>query len=107
MKKRVNKSALIRELRTKNPELSVADIVAHMSKIGNPVSTPLVYQILRTDGSAKKSTGKKRGRKPGSTATATVAPAKAGTDGLFAAMQNFVNAAGGLDKAIAILSVFK
>lgn len=101
MKKKVNKSALVKELASKNPGWKASEIAAQMKKDGTPVSLPLVYQAIR--GGAKKSTvGKKRGPKPKVAATATTTQ----TSDLFAAMQNFVNAAGSLEKAISILSVF-
>ncbi len=106
MKKNVNKSALIKELFAKNPSWKASEIAAQMKKDGTPVSLPLVYQAIRKSGSSKiKSVGKKRGPKPRvaveSTATAT------STNDLFAAMQSFVNAAGGLEKAVSILNMFQ
>ncbi|MEI7460459.1 MAG: hypothetical protein WCK15_13695 [Pirellula sp.] len=104
MKKGINKSAAIRELHTKNPELSAPEIVAQLEKNGIAVSAPLVYQIFRK---SPKGTGKKRGPKPGATKVKTAAASPLATTDLFASMKNFVEAAGGLDKAIEILSVFK
>ena len=105
MKKSLNKSTLIREIIARNPDLTAPEILAQLSKNGTPVSAPLVYQVLRKMGAPNES---KRGRKPGSTVTKVVsANAYVGTNDLFAAMQNFVQAAGSLDKAIEILSVFK
>ncbi len=118
MKKAINKSDKIRALREKNPAIKVSEIVALMEKEGTPVSAPLVYQALRATGtslkrgrkpgvSTTKKTGKKQGPKAGSTRTkVTPVPATSNND-LFASMQNFVNAAGSLEKAIEILSVFK
>jgi hypothetical protein len=105
MRKSVNRSELIRELHTKNPSLSVAEIIAQMKKDGNPVSAPLVYQTLRKISKGSKAPRKKPGRKP-KAVTASV-PATKSFDDLYATMQNFVNTAGGLDKAIEILNVFK
>lgn len=106
MKKNVNKSALIKELFAKNPGWKASEIAAQMKKDGTPVSLPLVYQAIRKSGSIKiKSVGKKRGPKPRVAVEAT-SPSTS-TNDLFAAMQSFVNAAGGLDKAISILSMFQ
>jgi len=108
MKKKVNKSAVIRDFLIKNPSLSATEIVAQLSKNGTTVSVPLVYQVLRkvSDPGTKKSAGK-RGPKPGLKKTSATAGQTSNTGDLFAAMQSFVTAAGGLDKAISILNVFK
>jgi arginine repressor len=106
MKKNVNKSALIKEIFAKNPSWKASEIAAQMKKDGTPVSLPLVYQAIRNTGSSKvKSAGKKRGPKPRVAVESTVAASS--TSDLFTAMQSFVNAAGGLDKAISILSLFQ
>ncbi len=102
MKKSVNKSALIKELFAKNPSWRASEIAAQMKRDGTPVSLPLVYQAIRSGATKKKVSGKKRGPKPKVAASAPVA----NTSDLFASMQNFVNAAGGLERAIAILNVF-
>jgi len=108
MKKNVNKSALIKELFAKNPGWKASEIAAQMKKDGTPVSLPLVYQAIRKSGSSKiKSVGKKRGPKPRVAVEATSTVTGTSTNDLFAAMQSFVNAAGGLDKAISILSMFQ
>jgi arginine repressor len=104
MKRSVNKSALIREIYTKNPNLKASEIVAQLKKDGVAVSAPLVYQTLSKAGTVKAAP-KKRGRKPSK--GVVVAAAKGPSAELFAAMQAFVSAAGSLDKAIAILNVFK
>jgi hypothetical protein len=104
MKKGMNKSAAIRELHTKNPELSAPEIVAQLEKNGIAVSAPLVYQIFRK---SRKGIGKKRGPKPGASKVKAAAAIPFANNDLFASMKNFVEAAGGLDKAIEILSVFK
>jgi arginine repressor len=103
MKKNVNKSELIRAVVASNPNMKASAIVAQLKKDGVTVSAPLVYQTLKNYG-APKAPGKKRGRKPGVKNASTVA---ANTNDLFASLQSFVTAAGGLDKAISILSVFK
>ncbi len=106
MKKNVNKSALIKELAAKNPTWKASEIAAQMKKDGTPVSLPLVYQAIRKNGSSKvKSVGKKRGPKP-RVAVESAATASS-TNDLFTAMQSFVNAAGGLNKAISILTMFQ
>jgi hypothetical protein len=79
--------------------------VALLKKDGTTVSLPLVYQAMRKSGSTKAKTAIKRGRK--AAAMAPPADKSSNTNELFAAMQTFVNAAGSLDKAIEILSVFK
>ena len=104
MKKGMNKSAAIRELHTKNPELSAPEIVAQLEKNGIAVSAPLVYQIFRK---SRKGTGKKRGPKPGAIKVKTAAAIPFSNNDLYASMKDFIEAAGGLDKAIEILSVFK
>jgi hypothetical protein len=107
MKKNLNKSELIRGMISKNPTAKAPEIVALLKKDGSDVSLPLVYQAMRKGKSAKaKPAGKKRGPKPKAKAVLGAA-APAQTHDLFAAMQGFVNAAGSLDKAIEILSVFK
>ena len=122
MKKTTNKSDKIRALCAKNPAIKVSEIVAQMEKDGTPVSAPLVYQALKGTGAPKKrgpkpgaaaekdaenKTGRKRGPKPGSKRVKAVTTGSSSNEDLFAAMQNFVNAAGSLEKAIEILSVFK
>ncbi len=105
MKKKVNQSELIRNMVEKSPGAKATEIVALLKKDGTIVSLPLVYQAMRKSRSTKGKTAIKRGRK-----AATVAPptdTSSNANELFAAMQSFVNAAGGLDKAIEILSVFK
>jgi hypothetical protein len=104
MKKGMNKSAAIRELHTKNPELSAPEIVAQLEKNGITVSAPLVYQIFRK---SPKGTGKKRGPKPGANKANIAAASPLANNDLYASMKNFIEAAGGLDKSIEILSVFK
>lgn len=104
MKKGMNKSAAIRELHTKNPELSAPEIVAQLEKNGIAVSAPLVYQIFRN---SSKGTGKKRGPKPGARKVKIAETSPSTTIDLFASMKSFVEAAGGLNKAIEILSLFK
>ena len=103
MKKNVNKSELVRGTMAKNPTAKAAEIIALLKKDGVAVTPPLVYQQLRKNDSPKTKTAVKRGRNP----SATSAAIPSDTNEIFAAMQAFVNAAGGLDKAIAILSVFK
>lgn len=105
MKKKMNKSELIRGIVSENPGLKAAEVVAILKKQGVVVSAPLVYQTLKKSGSlSAKSTGKKRGRKPKATVAAA---ASSSMNDVFSTMQSFVTAAGGLDKAIAILNVFK
>jgi len=104
MKKSTNKSSAIRDLHTKNPELSAPEIVAQLEKNGISVSAPLVYQVFRN---SQKGPGKKRGRKPGATKASTSVTGPFSASDLFASMKNFVDAAGSLDKAIEILNVFK
>ena len=104
MKKGTNKSAAIRDLHAKNPELSASEIVAQLGKNGIAVSAPLVYQVFRK---SRKGTGKKRGPKPGANKTKATAANPSSTNDLFVSMKSFVDAAGGLDEAIKILSVFK
>ena len=102
MKKTVNKSELIRGMIAKNPTAKATEIFALLKKDGVAVSLPLVYQAMRKNGSPKTTSAVKRGRPK---AAATAIPSN--TNDLFAAMQTFVSAAGSLDKAIEILSVFK
>ena len=102
MKKKVNKSELIRETIAKNPTAKAPEVLALLKKDGVAVSLPLIYQAMKKNG-RPKTKAVKRGRKPG----AAKAAASSSTNDLFATMQAFVSAAGGLDKAIEILSVFK
>jgi arginine repressor len=103
MKKKVNKSAVIRELISKSPGISASEILAQLKKDGITVSPPLVYQTLNRSASPKV-TGKKRGRKPSS---APVSAKATSNNDLLTALQAFVNAAGSVDQAIAIMNVFK
>ena len=101
MKKKINKSELIRGMISKNPEAKATEILALLKKDGVAVSLPLVYQAMRKTESPKTTTAVKRGRKPAAPATVS------SSNDLFASMQSFVNAAGSLERAIEILSVFK
>ena len=101
MKKKLNKSELIRGMIAKNPTAKAREIVALLKSDGVAVSTPLVYQAMRQTGSPKKTSAVKRGRK----ASTPALPSNANE--IFSSMQTFVNAAGSLAKAIEILSVFK
>ena len=105
MKKQVNRSELIRSMIAKSPGAKATEIVALLKKDGTTVSLPLVYQAMRKSHSTKGKTAIKRGRK--AAAVAPPADKLSNANELFAAMQSFVNAAGSLDKAIEILSVFK
>lgn len=97
----VNKSELIRDMKTKNPGMKVSEIVSGMKEAGHSVSQALVYQALRAG-------GKKRGRKKGTKVAApkAVAPKAAFKADLFSSLQAFVNAAGSPSKAMSILKVF-
>jgi len=101
MKKKLNKSELIRGMIAKNPTARAGEIVALLKSDGVTVSKPLVYQAMRKNDSPKKTTAVKLGRK----AATQALPSNANE--IFESMQTFVNAAGSLDKAIEILSVFK
>jgi hypothetical protein len=122
MKKGIKQSDSIREFISKNPGLRGSEIVAKMKEAGTLVSAPLVYQVLRKSASPKakpkkkapqevaaaaKKPGKKRGRKPGTAKAKAVPVTTRSSVDLFSATQDFVNAAGSLEKAIEILSVFK
>lgn len=128
MKKGVNQSELIRNFIADHPELKGgAEIHAQMAKEGKKVSKQLVYTTLgkiksgaaspKTSGkkpgrpkgskNTSKDAGKKPGPKSGSTRVKVASTALNSNEDLFASMQNFVNAAGSLEKAIEILSVFK
>jgi hypothetical protein len=100
MKKKINRSALIKEVAAKNPGWKASEIAAQMKKDGVPVSLPLVYQAIRK-ASNSKAAGKKRGPKPKVAATEA-----SKTNDLLASMQNFISAAGSLERAISILNVF-
>ncbi len=104
MKKKVNKSELIRGMIAKNPSVKAPEVLALLKKDGVAVSLPLVYQAMRKGSST--TTAVKRGRKSG-ISTAKAVASSSSTNQLFASMQSFVDAAGGLDKAIEILSIFK
>jgi hypothetical protein len=106
MKSKVNKSELIRGIIAKNPSAKAPEVRALLKKDGFAVSLPLVYQAMRKDGSPTKKAAKRGRPKRVASATKTTASSSS-TNDLFASMQSFVNAAGGLDKAIEILSVFK
>jgi len=102
-KRAVNKSAVVREIHSADPKLKAADILKVLQDRGIPATLQTVYQALKS--TSKKS--KKRGR-PAKAAVAAPKAAKAPARvDLLAATQEFVKAAGGIDQAIAILSVFK
>ena len=104
MKTKVNKSELIRGTIAKNPTAKAPEVLALLKKEGVAVSLPLIYQAMKKNGKPKTTKAVKRGRKPGA---AKAAASSSSTNDLFASMQSFVDAAGSLDKAIEILSVFK
>lgn len=106
MKRKVNKSELIRDLVAKNPGMKASEIIAQLKKDGVVTSAPLVYQTLnKLSSGGSLPAPKKRGRKPNAKVAATSTAVN--TKDLFVALKDFVDAAGGLDKAIAILNVFK
>lgn len=105
MKKKVNKSELIRETIAKNPTAKAPEVLALLKKDGVAVSLPLIYQAMKKNGTPKTK-AVKRGRPKSGTSTAKAA-ASTSTNDLFTSMQSFVDAAGSLEKAIEILSVFK
>lgn len=110
VKRSVNKSAKIHALIEGNRNITVNEIVEQFKKEKMTVSRPLIYKALgraRAGGDASKTNRNKPGPKPGSTRAKAATTATSSNDDLFAAMQNFVNAAGSLEKAIEILSVFK
>ena len=86
----------------KNPTVKATEIFALLKKDGVAASLPLVYQAMRKNSSPKTTTAIKRGRPK---AAATAIPSS--LNDLFASMKSFVDAAGSLDRAIEILSVFK
>ena len=106
MKKKVNKSELIRSMVAKNPAAKAPEVLALLKKDGVAVSLPLVYQAMKK-GSSPTTKAVKRGRPKAVASTAKAATSSSSTNDLFASMQLFVDAAGGLNKAIEILSVFK
>ncbi len=103
MKKKVNKSELIRDMVAKDPTAKAPQVRALLKKDGVAVSLPLIYQAISKSGLPKTKATVKRVRKT----TAAVVAKPSSTNDLFASMKSFVEAAGGLDKAIEILSVFK
>ena len=105
MKKKVSKSELIRGMIAKNPSAKAPEVLALLKKDGVTVSLPLIYQAMRKDGSTTTAVAK-RGRRKAVVSTAKAASSSSGND-VFASMKSFVEAAGSLDKAIEILSVFK
>ena len=100
MTKQDNKSELIRAAIAQNPTAKVGEIAALLLDDGVEVSRPLIYQVRKNDGSPKTTTADKTSRK-------AAAANPSSTKDLIAAMKSFVDAAGGLDEAIALLSVFK
>ena len=73
MKKKMNKSELIRGIVSENPGLKAAEVVAILKKQGVVVSAPLVYQTLKKSGSlSAKSTGKKTTARAGMAKTGPV-----------------------------------
>jgi len=102
-KRSVNKSAVVREIHASDPKLKAGDILKVLQDRGIPASLQTVYQALNAVG--KKS--KKRGRPAKAAAAAPKAVKAPARVDLLAATQEFVKAAGGVDKAISILSMFK
>lgn len=109
-----SKSQLIRACVAQNPGAGASEIAAKLAAAGTPVSLPLVYQVLRRTGD--KPEPKKRGPKPARAAVkAPQSPAArleadkptAPADNLYNAMLQFVEAAGGLNRAINILTMLK
>jgi len=115
-----SKSQLIRNCVGQNPGAGASEIAAKLAAAGTPVSLPLIYQVLRRSG--EKPEKKKRGPKaersseklaqPLVPRTETEKPevvklAATSADNLYDAMLQFVEAAGGLSRAINILTMLK
>ena len=117
--KGVSRSQLIRDFVASNPGLSVAAIAEQLAAAGTPVSAGLIYQVLRNDTKKKAVTRK---AKPVSIKAKPVThrakpvtikaakPANAAGNGavfqspeVFTKMFDFVESAGGLKQAAAIL----
>lgn len=115
-----NKSQWIRDCVGQNPGAGASEIAAKLAAAGTPVSLPLIYQVLRRSG--EKPEKKRRGPKversseklaqPPAVRAETekpvvVKPAASSADNLYDAMLQFVEAAGGLSRAINILTILK
>lgn len=115
----LKKSELVRQIQAENPGIRAGEIVSKAAEAGVVVSLPLVYQAMRgASGAPKKKARARRGE--GSSAKQAKAaeetrPSANGSkitekvdfDDLLKAMQKYVQAAGGVEKAISILKMFK
>jgi hypothetical protein len=113
-----NKSQLIRDCLAQHPGASASEVAAKLAAAGTPVSLPLIYQVLRRSGEKpeKKKAAPKAERavtkvaKPLAVTPETsesLKPSAMGGNHLYEAMLQFVEAAGGLNKAINLLTMFK
>lgn len=114
-----NKSELIRKCLAEHPGASASQVAAKLAAAGTPVSLPLIYQVLRRSG--EKPERKKRAPKAeraaakaakpvagmSESAKSSPMPSPMGGNQLYEAMLQFVEAAGGLNKAIQLLTMFK
>lgn len=117
-----NKSELIRKCLAEHPGASASEVAAKLAAAGTPVSLPLIYQVLRRSGEQpeKKKRGPKAERattraakplavksEPAESAKSSPTPSPMGGNHLYETMLQFVEAAGGLNKAIQLLTMFK
>jgi hypothetical protein len=115
----LKKSELVRQIKAENPGIRAGEIVSKAAEAGVVVSLPLVYQAMRgASGAPKKKARPRRGEGSGAKQTKAVEETrpsgngskiteKADFDDLLKAMQKYVQAAGGVEKAISILKMFK
>lgn len=110
-----SKSQLIRECVAQNPGAGASEIAGKLAAAGTPVSLPLIYQVLRRSGdkpdkrksAAKSERAIAKAAQPSAVRPKTEQPAATGADSLYEAMLQFVEAAGGLNRAINILTMLK
>jgi|694.fasta_scaffold29047_4 hypothetical protein len=115
----LKKSELVRQIQAENPGIRAGEIVSKAAEAGVVVSLPLVYQAMRgASGAPKKKARARRGEGSGvkqTKAAEEMRPSSNGSkitekvdfDDLLKAMQKYVQAAGGVEKAISILKMFK
>ncbi len=110
--KGVSRSQLIRDFVASNPGLSVAAIAEQLAAGGTPVSVGLIYQVLRNDTMKKAVTRKAKpvAHRANPVTIKAAKPTNVELSGaafrspeVFTKMFDFVESAGGLKQAAAIL----
>lgn len=112
--KSVSRSQLIREYVASNPGKTPTEIKSGMEANGTTVSLGLIYQVFRSTGTAKpgKATAKAKPVAPKASSTVGTRTVRRAAEvssspELLGKMIEFVQAAGGLEKASKILNQLK